>query len=124
MITPSFSDFKSYYLQHRVPNPVNFTLTQKQVAEGKWITDTLSEQNFRHFANMLNTSVYGNRFIRYGKKLSMFVIREQDETHRHHLHCIIERPEHLLALDFVLLVQTCWFKTRYGHHQTALLHKS
>lgn len=118
MLTPSFSDFKSYYLQHRVPNPVNFTFTQRQIAEGKWITDTLSEQNFRHFSNKLNKAVYGSRFTRYGKKLSMFVIREQDETHRHHLHCIIERPEHFTVCDFVLLVDKFWFQTRYGHLQT------
>ena len=46
MLSPT--DFKSYYLEHRVPNPVNITLTQRQVVDGQWITDTLSQQNFRH----------------------------------------------------------------------------
>jgi hypothetical protein len=115
MLTPAV--FKSYYLQHRVPNPVNFTFTQKQVADGQWITDTLSEQNFRHFSNKLNAAVFGSRFKRYGKKLSMLVVREQDETHRHHLHCVIERPEHLTASEFILLVISCWMGTRYGYHQ-------
>jgi hypothetical protein len=116
MLTSSI--FKSYYLQHKVVKPVNFTLTQKQVCDGKWITDTLSEQSFRHFSNKLNSFAFGNRFKRYGKKLGMFVIREQDETHRHHIHCVIERPEHISASDFIVIVQKCWVGTRYGYHQT------
>eukprot|EP01036_Dinobryon_divergens_P048585 gene48585-65165_t len=72
---PTHSDFKSYYLDHRVSNPVNITLTQRQVVDGQWITDTLSQQNFRHFANKLNTKCFGTRFKRYGNKLSMFVVQ-------------------------------------------------
>ena len=79
MLTPT--DLKAYYLEHRVPNPVNITLTERQVVDGQWITDTLSQQNFRHFANILNTKCFGIRFKRYGTKLSMFVVREQDQTH-------------------------------------------
>lgn len=99
------TDFKAYYLEHRVTNPVNITLTQRQVVDGQWITDTLSQQNFRHFANKLNTAILGTKFKRYGQKLSMFVVREQDETHRHHIHCKTERPEHITALDFIRLTQ-------------------
>jgi hypothetical protein len=72
---PTPSTYKSYYLEHRVPNPVNITLTQRQVVDGQWITDSLSQQNFRHFANKLNTKCLGTRFKRYGTKLSMFVVR-------------------------------------------------
>jgi hypothetical protein len=54
---PTPYNYKSYYLEHRVPNPVNITLTQRQVVDGQWITDTLSEQNFRHFANKLNSAI-------------------------------------------------------------------
>jgi hypothetical protein len=74
MLSPT--DFKAYYLEHRVPNPVNITLTQRQVVDGQWITDTLSQQNFRHFANKLNSAIFGTRFKRHGRKLAMFVIRE------------------------------------------------
>ena len=115
---PTPSNYKSYYLEHRVPNPVNITLTQRQVIDGQWITDTLSQQNFRHFANKLNTKCYGIQFKRYGTKLSMFVVREQDQTHRHHIHCVIERPQHIPATDFILLAQNCWTSTRYGYQQS------
>ena len=93
MIEPE--TYRSYYLKHRVPNPVNVTLTQRQCVDGEWLDDLRSELNFRHFANKLNSKVLGARFKRFGKRLAMLVVRESDATHRHHLHCIIERPEHL-----------------------------
>jgi hypothetical protein len=115
---PSPAHYKSYYLQNRVPNPVNITLTERQVVDGQWITDTLSQQNFRHFAKKLNAKCFGNKFKRYGHKLLMFVVREQDHTHRHHIHCVIERPQHIAATDFILLAQSCWTSTRFGYQQS------
>ena len=115
MLSPN--DFKSYYLNHRVPNPVNITLTQKQFVDGVWLDDLRSEQNFRHFSNKLNSAIYGTKFKRFGKKLSMFVIRENDASHRHHLHCIIEHPEHVAEPIFYLRVKSCWTSTRFGYNQ-------
>ena len=76
------SIIKQFYQEHRVPSPVNFTLTQRQVVDGQWISDEVSQQNFRHFANLLNSQIYGKAFKRFGKKLSMFVVREHDAIHR------------------------------------------
>lgn len=115
MIEPA--NIKAYYLQHSVPNPVNITLTQKQFAGGIWLDDLRSEQNFRHFANKLNSAVYGTKFKRFGKKLSMLVVRESDASHRHHLHCIIERPDHIVEPIFYLRVKSCWTSTRFGYNQ-------
>ncbi len=115
MIHPSI--IKDYYDQHQVMNPVNFTFTQKQVVDGQWISDTVSVQNFRHFSNKLNKRVFGNAFRRYGRKLQMFVVQENNETQRHHLHCIIECPDFIRPLDFVVLVQDCWISTRFGYRQ-------
>ena len=105
MIKPA--DIKTYYLNHRVPNPVNITLTQKQFVDGVWLDDLRSEQNFRHFSNKLNSAVYGSKFKRFGKRLSVLVVRENDASHRHHLHCIIERPEHISEPIFFLHVKRC-----------------
>ena len=68
--------------------------------------------------NMLNAAIFGTRFKRYGTKLSMFVVREQDQTHRHHIHCVIERPQHISAPDFIMLTQQCWTSTRYGYQKS------
>lgn len=113
MIKPS--TIRDFYLKHRVKNPINFTLTQKQVVDGQWISNMVSEQNFRHFSNKLNAAVYGNRFKRGGRKLGMFVVRECDEIHRHHIHCIIECPEGFPPLQFTELVHRCWVSTRFGY---------
>lgn len=109
--------FKTYYLQNRVPNPVNITLTQKQVVDGQWISDDVSEANFKHFSTLLNRRLYGNAHKRFGKKLAMFVVRESDATHRHHLHVVIQRPNHLTVKEFIALLTECWKKTRFGYHQ-------
>jgi hypothetical protein len=38
--------------------------------------------------------------------------------HRHHIHCVIERPQHIAATDFILLAQSCWTSTRFGYQQS------
>ncbi|MBF9052691.1 hypothetical protein LSUCC1028_00345 [Rhodobacterales bacterium LSUCC1028] len=113
MIDPEI--LKHFYFQNRVPNPVNVTFTEKQYVDGEWIDDPSSEQNFRHFSNKLNAAVYRSKFKRYGLKLAMFVVRESDGVHRHHLHCIIERPTNLSKPLFALLIKNCWHSTRFGH---------
>lgn len=114
----SKNHFFNYYFKHRIPNPVNFTLTQKQTVEGKWIDDQISEQNFRHFRNVLNKQLFGNQYCRYGKGLKMFVIRESDTRHRHHLHGVIEKPDNMDSDDFIELVKSIWSKTKYGYLHT------
>jgi hypothetical protein len=115
MLNPSI--IKDYYFKNRVKNPINFTLTQKQVVDGQWVSDTVSEQNFRHFTNKINRKVFGKSAQRHGKKLGMFVVRECDETHRHHIHCIIECPEGMEPLNFTELVHECWVSTRFGYYE-------
>ena len=58
------SIIKKFYQEHRVPSPVNFTFTQRQVVDGQWISDEVSQQNFKHFANLLNSQIYGKAFNR------------------------------------------------------------
>ena len=48
------SALKYFYLTHPVPNPINITLTQKQVVDGQRIDDEVSSANFKHFRNLLN----------------------------------------------------------------------
>ena len=94
---------RQYFWEHRIPNPVNVTFTEKQIVDGMWIDDARSEQNVRHFRNKLNQTVYGNAFQRYGKCLSMLVVRESDNK-RHHLHLIIEQPERLTFEQFEQII--------------------
>jgi hypothetical protein len=88
---------KQFYQEHQVPNPINITLTQKQVVDGQRIDDETSSANFRHFRNLLNRRLFGNAHKRYGRQLSMLVVREDGAWHRHHIHAIIEKPAALRA---------------------------
>lgn len=45
------------------------------------------------------------------------MVREQSASQRHHLHLVIERPEHMQAQFFMELVMSCWRKTRYGYNE-------
>ena len=108
-------EIRDYCWSHRVPNPVNVTLTQKQVVDGQWIDDAVSQQNFRHFRNLLNKCVFGNTSQRYGRQLSMLVTREHDNVHRHHLHAIIEQPSHKEISCFMGDIMDCWGRTRFGY---------
>ena len=111
------SKIKQFSNQHSVPNPVNLTLTEKQIVNGQKIDDLASEQNFRHFRNLLNSKLFKNAYRRHGKQLSMFVARECDATHRHHLHLVIEQPEHIELQFFMHMVKSCWQKTNFGYNE-------
>ena len=67
---------KKWLLLKPIHNPLNITLTEKQKFNGIELDKIRSEQNFRHFSNVLNKKVFGNSFYRFNKKLKMLVIRE------------------------------------------------
>ncbi|MEK9695058.1 MAG: hypothetical protein VW270_04795, partial [Candidatus Poseidoniales archaeon] len=86
------NEIRSLVRSNRVPNPVNVTLTERQRFNGIRIDDVVSEQNVRHFRNLINGKVYGNSYRRFGNELKMLVVREVSVSDRHHLHLIIEQP--------------------------------
>jgi hypothetical protein len=111
------SQIRDFYLSHQVPNPVNITLTEKQLVNGQKIDDFSSEQNFKHFRNLLNSRLFKNAYKRHGKQLSMFVVRECDHTHRHHLHIIMQKPDDIELNFFMYMVKSCWQKTKFGYNE-------
>jgi hypothetical protein len=54
------SSIKQFYRTNPVPNPINITLTQKQVVDGQRIDDAISSANFKHFRRLLNSRLFGN----------------------------------------------------------------
>ena len=108
---------KTYLRSKRVKNPINITFTQKQKVDGKWIDDFQSEQNFKHFKNVLNRKVFGNGYKRFNKQLEMLVIREVSLNQRHHLHCIIELPLRYRFDEFSSLIKKIWRNTKFGYDQ-------
>jgi len=107
-----------FYLDNSIPNPLNFTFTQKQRFCNQNIDNQISETNFYHFLNRLNRKVFGNSCVRFNKGIKSFVVREYDEIKRHHLHTILETPKHIELIDYVTLINECWLDTDWGYKET------
>ena len=110
-------EIRRFVTSNRVTNPINLTLTQKQSVNGFKVDDVVSEKNFRHFKNKLNTKLFGNGYRRYNKQLQMLVVREVSSNHRHHLHCIIEQPHRIGFEQFTHLIETVWKSTDFGYEE-------
>ena len=106
---------KKWLNEHTINNPINVTLTEKQKVNGINLDRIISEQNFRHFKNLLNSKVFGNGFKRFKKQLKMIVVREYSSNLRHHIHCIIEQPKRYSDLEFNFLISKLWKKTQFGY---------
>ena len=111
------NQIRTYLRSKRVVNPLNVTFTQKQYVNSQRIDDPSSEQNFRHFRNVLNQKVFGNGFKRFNRQLQMLVIREVSSDTRHHLHCVIEQPQKYEFEEFVFLINSVWSVTKFGYEQ-------
>ena len=105
---------------NRIPNPVSVTLSEKQRVGNEWIDDQKSSQNLRHFLNRLNQKIYGKRFLRYNKRLSVFPVQEGTKDIRHHLHLTLELPDDYDINEFSELICECWSKTRFGYNQVSV----
>lgn len=107
--------------RQKIPNPVSVTLSEKQCVGNEWIDDQKSSQNLRHFLNRLNQKVYGKRFRRYNKRLSVFPVQEGTKDVRHHIHLTMELPDNYDINTFNQLVCECWSKTRFGYNQVQVV---
>ena len=108
---------KKWLSEYKINNPINVTLTEKQRVNGIDLDRIRSEQNFRHFKNLLNTNVFRNGFKRFNKQLKMIVVREYSFNLRHHIHCIIEQPIRYTDLEFNYLIHKLWNKTQFGYSE-------
>jgi hypothetical protein len=129
-----FAFAKSHFFDTSSWGPFcDVTLTLKQARQsdgGAWVKlhDHPCRQAFRHFMNLLNRSVYGAAFRRYGKRLRVLAVLEKGEVRtralrssergtsgRWHIHCAIELPSHFDAVEFENLIRDCWVKVEWGY---------
>ena len=111
------NQIRRFVTSNRVTNPINVTFTQKQSVNGFRVDDVVSEKNFKHFKNKLNTKLFGNGYKRFNKQLQMLVVREVSSNHRHHLHCIIEQPQRIGFEKFTHLIEEVWKSTDFGYEE-------
>lgn len=110
-------EIEEFIRSKRVVNPLNVTLTELQICGGIRLDDIISEQNFRHFRNVLNRKVFGNGYRRFGKELQMLVVREVSTNQRHHIHCVIELPQRYEFQTFKNLIFDVWRSTDFGYEE-------
>lgn len=94
------------------------TLTLKQALkadDGRLIKIDIYEcrRAFRHFIHLLNLAVYGKAVRRYGKRLRVLSVLENEG--RWHFHCAIEAPARFDTAQFAELIRECWSKVDWGH---------
>ncbi len=122
--TGSLKDsFIEWYLKSPIENPVCLNLHLKKGIEIKTdtgcsikpISDTDITMNIRHFMNRMNQKVYGKKFRKEGRRLSIIPIIEGTQWIRNHTHMVIQRPDELDLRSFEILVEDCWEKTMWGY---------
>jgi len=102
---------KEFIENDPIPNALAVTLTFKQVT----LIDSEAKKCVRHFMNRLNYKVYGKRFQRHGKKLSILPVFEGNRNVRLHVHLSLEQPESLSFDKYSKLIHESWGKTNFGH---------
>lgn len=102
---------RDYLRQVDLKNPFAITLTMNTV---KWMSHS---RNFRHFMNRLNQSYLQNSYRKYGNRLTVIPVKEENSTVRPHYHCVIDNPFPERDREFVNLVKTCWKETVLGQGQ-------
>ncbi len=98
------------------------TLTMKQGVEGEYLDQIKSSQNFTHFMNLLNKSVFGNAHRRFGKRLEVVPALEWSPDNRLHYHIAIRNPWLSDPLRFDMLIRECWTKTQWGYREIKIEH--
>ena len=96
---------------------IGVSLTMKQNVDGQKLDPISSSQNLRHFMNLLNKKVHGNRFSRYGLKLQIFPVLESSVGDRLHYHMIVESPLDIRFERFKHIVHTLCMSTRFGYRE-------
>lgn len=107
--------YKSYLGQINLENALSVSLTMKQRIGFEKLDDINACQNFRHFMNILNCSVYGNAFKRYQKRLGVVPVLENSSSDRLHYHLVLERPTFITLSEFNDLIVSSWEKTKFGY---------
>jgi hypothetical protein len=77
----------------------------------EWISDEIIHQTARRIRNKINQGVFGNAARRYRKEL-IILISYHPKPHKH-FHCLIEIPDHVMAVKFQSIVSNICFKDKW-----------
>ena len=106
---------KDYVVDFDVNNTFGVTLTLKQGIKNQKLDEISCSQNLKHFLNVLNQKVFGNRVKRFNKRLRVLPILEISKGNRLHYHLTLENPFPKDPNRFSDLIEVVWNKTKFGH---------
>ena len=106
---------KEYVKDFDVNNTFGVTLTLRQGIKNQKLDEISCSQNLRHFLNVLNQKVFGNRVKRFNKRLRVLPILEMSKGNRLHYHLTLENPFPKDPNRFSDLIEIVWNKTKFGH---------
>ena len=106
---------KDYVIDFDVNNTFGVTLTLRQGIKNQKLDEISCSQNLRHFLNVLNQKVFGNRVKRFNKRLRVLPILEISKGNRLHYHLTLENPFPKDPNRFSDLIEVVWNKTKFGH---------
>ena len=109
-------EIRRYVHRHQFDG-LNITLTMKQKVGDVWLDELMVDRNVRYFKNILNKKTFGNSYRRFGKELKSLFIKEWSEDKRHHIHSIIQQPNHIDEVTFQSLISDSWRRTLFGYEQ-------
>ncbi len=93
------------------------TLTMKQNNNGVTLDTVTASQNLRHFLNILNQTIFGNAFRRFGRKLKVIPVIEMSAWDRLHYHLSLEKPDFISEEQFTQLLFSSWMKTDFARRE-------
>ena len=108
-------EYRSYLHEINLENTLSVSLTMKQRIGFEKLDDINACQNFRHFMNLLNCSVYGNAYKRYQRRLGVVPVLENSLNNRLHYHLVLERPAFIALNEFKEIIACSWGKTKFGY---------
>lgn len=106
---------KDYVIDFDVNNTFGVTLTLRQGIKNQKLDEISCSQNLKHFLNVLNQKVFGNRVKRFNKRLRVLPILEMSKGNRLHYHLTLENPYPKDPNRFSDLIEVVWNKTKFGH---------
>ena len=106
---------KDYVVDFDVNNTFGVTLTLRQGIKNQKLDEISCSQNLKHFLNVLNQKVFGNRVKRFNKRLRVLPILEISKGNRLHYHLTLENPFPKDPNRFSDLIEVVWNKTKFGH---------
>ena len=106
---------KDYVIDFDVNNTFGVTLTLRQGIKNQKLDEISCSQNLKHFLNVLNQKVFGNRVKRFNKRLRVLPILEISKGNRLHYHLTLENPYPKDPNRFSDLIEVVWNKTKFGH---------